>query len=200
MKYRQIFRSMLTGAVAAAALASAPAHALVINFFNGTDLYAKMTTSDSTDFDLNFVGENVDAGGFIKELFMDGPTGTFTDNSTDTVASGTYNLNFYNGGGGDGKIYDWLITFPTGNDDDSRLTTGEHGLWSIKTTSADSADAWSVNKIHINAFDTSGNSIKINGCVDGTSGCGTTTVPEPGTLALIGLGLAGLGLSRRRKA
>lgn len=196
MEYRQILRSMLTGTVAAAALASAPAHALVINFLNGTDLYAKLTTSGNTDFQLDFVGENISPGAFINELFMDGPAGTFTDYSTDTTAAGTYALNNYNGGGGAGNIYDWSIDFPQPNNND-RLTIGESALWSITTTSADS---WSINKIHINAFDAGGNSIKINGCVDGTSGCGSITVPEPGTLALLGLGLAGLGVSRRRKA
>jgi len=187
---------------AAVALPVASANALVINFYNGATLYAKMTTTNTTDFDLLFIGTGNSAA-FINELFMDGPSGTFTDNSTQTTVTGTYSLNGYNGGGGGGNIYDWLIQFPQPNNA-SRLTTGEHGLWSITTTAN---DAWNLNKIHINAYDGT-ESIKLDGCIDGTAGCGGggngggggSSVPEPATLALVGLGLIGAGLSRRRRA
>ena len=196
MKLHGKLKGFLAAVTASIALAAAPSHALIINFFNGSDLYATLTTSGGTDFDLNFVGTGVDAGGFINDLFMDGPDGTFTDNSTDTVATGTYDLNKFNGGGGQGKIYDWMISFPNGNNDPDRLTIGEHGLWTISPTLN---TAWTVNKIHINAFNSDGDSIKLDGCVAGAPGCGGTSVPEPASLLLLGAGLAGLGIWRRKQ-
>lgn len=171
------------------------AQALFIEFKNGDDLYATLTTTGSTDFDLFLVGTGNDAA-FIFELFLNGPSGTFEDKSTQTTATGTYSENGYNSGGGGGNIYDWRIAFPTSNSGGgaARFKTGEHALWTISATNS---EVWDLSRIHINAFDGS-RSIKLNGTPGDPND--PVPVPEPATLGLLGLGLLSVGLTRRRRA
>jgi hypothetical protein len=187
---------------AAIGLPMTAANATVIDFYNGANLYAQMTTGGGTSFSLNFVGTGVAAGGYISELFLDGPIGTFTNTNAGVASfTGTYALNSYNGGGGQGNIYDWYLNFSNANNS-GRLDIGETATWTITVTDP---SAWTIDKLHLNAFDAAGGSIKLDGCIDGSAGCGggggvVTTVPEPGSLVLAGLALLGVGVARRRRA
>lgn len=166
----------------------APASAEVISFYNGSSLFATLTTSGGTNFQLFFDANGTAAGAYIDYIDMAGPNGTFTDNSVDTTASASYSAGGFTDAG---NTYNWQIQFPNANNA-SRFTALETALWSIVVTDP---NAWDFSLLHVNAYNSLGQSIKLTSCVD----CQTTEVPEPGSLALLGLSLAGLGLFRRRR-
>ena len=190
MRLGRFSRACLAAGLLAAATS---ANALIVDFYNGNSLWATMTTTGGTNFQLDFVnGASADPGAYIDYIDLAGPGGTFTDSSTQTAATvGKYSAAGFTDAG---KTFNWQIEFPNANTS-ARFTEGESAFWSIVVTDR---DAWDFNLLHVNAIDRFGNSIKLTSCVRGAD-CGGT-VPEPATLALVGLGMLGLAALRRRRA
>jgi hypothetical protein len=137
---------------------------------------------------------------FLTALAVDLKGGVSSIGSINQLSGGVSFMSVSKGGGPNG---DWDGRFTIGKGQD-RLVSGESAIW----TWVGGAGKWSSFSAHVQgvSYGKSTTSVWYSASKSGSSSSGqdddkppVTAVPEPSTFALFGLGLAALGVVKRRR-
>ncbi|MDE2366469.1 MAG: PEP-CTERM sorting domain-containing protein [Betaproteobacteria bacterium] len=208
--------------------ASLPVSALVINidtYLTGSTVTANAPVATLTltqngsnvDFDFRNFANNLPGGAgddaFISELlFSYGGTSTLTSASfsnfggTQAITAASFSIN----PPGKDAGYDFFLDLHYPTSSANRFTDGEFSTWTISNVSVGDfvgpvpgSGPASLALVHIQqvgAGPGGADSVKYVGSAGSNpAGLPENLIPEPGSLALISLGLLGLGTARRRK-
>jgi hypothetical protein len=160
----------------------------------GMSITTQLTSPQTVGSGIEFTGRADDVFGQIWDVFVDVGASEFRIGWTETTRSGDGNINF--GGPGFGLSLSSLDFSPpasiSGVLNSSYVCSGSVFACNTFVGSGIQGLSFTADSINVD-FETLRSGEVYTFAI-------SSAVPEPGTLALLGFGLAGLGLRRRRKA